>query len=695
MPELRRNFYDRSILSSMSYSGKSSILLGKCRYTPATATLERDGKEVTPCLTPTEATVLEFLYKNNDRTVTREELLRHAVGKRVVGADIVTQYIRVLRKALGDSANKPTYIRTYQKTGYRFIAPVEEDVVSFWNQKGFKLGLLVSILLIALIVSLYILYPTTLQDENRLPVSLTSLKGQEMYGDVSPDGNFLVFSHKPQGKSNWDLVLKKMDEESYFQLLGDVVQDVAAKFSPSGNQLIYYHYNQDVNQIRLAQINWKEKRLQNIEVLLDFPLLFNSINLGWQNEQTIYFSSKELIDQPYQISSFNLKSKERNIITDPPTNGHGDMAVSYSVMAGKWAILRNVGWSKTEVLIYDPKSEQLSKLASLPLLLYTIAWNHDGSGLVLRTGKGKLGLLSLADGQIKTILETNYPIYAPFRLGGNSIGFMRGDLVVSDILQYSLTQDSQATPIISSSYKDSYPVYAQQAKLLAFKSTRSGHSQIWIKNQQGQLSQISHFKESPKIRHLSIDKFGKYVAFIANAELHLMEISSGKVLFSSGAGNSEHNNPVFSEDGSSLIYTVKREDEWFLEKRHLDNMKIRTPLTEGYIAKPCAEMDCLYVIKRNRSRLYKRMPNGQIVDTGIDLGNIQFAHQFHVTQDSIYFADKIDNQMMLIRYDIKAQTRVHITKIPSTNFSLNRDEKLVYWRIRTPNETNLESITLK
>jgi len=72
--------------------------------------------------------VLVALLEHPGETVTREEL-RHRLWVEDTFVDFdsgLNTATNRLRLALGDSAENPRYIETLSRSGYRFIAPVEE-----------------------------------------------------------------------------------------------------------------------------------------------------------------------------------------------------------------------------------------------------------------------------------------------------------------------------------------------------------------------------------------------------------------------------------------------------------------------------------------------------------------------------------------------------------------------------------------
>jgi len=91
-----------------------------------TGELVRDG--VALKLQPQPAKVLAVLIRHSGEIVTRQELV-----KEVWGSEVFVDYeqglnyaIRQIRSALDDNADKPRFLETLPKRGYRFIAPLQD-----------------------------------------------------------------------------------------------------------------------------------------------------------------------------------------------------------------------------------------------------------------------------------------------------------------------------------------------------------------------------------------------------------------------------------------------------------------------------------------------------------------------------------------------------------------------------------------
>jgi adenylate cyclase len=107
---------------SMLESGKPRLQVGEWTVEPALNQLSAAGTTVK--LEPKAMAVLVYLADRPGQVVSREALLSAVWPGVVVSDDALTQVVIKLRKALGDAAEKPAYIQTISKGGYRLVAPV-------------------------------------------------------------------------------------------------------------------------------------------------------------------------------------------------------------------------------------------------------------------------------------------------------------------------------------------------------------------------------------------------------------------------------------------------------------------------------------------------------------------------------------------------------------------------------------------
>jgi len=98
---------------------------GLLEFDPESLELQRNGMPVHLQGQPKQ--LLACLVKNADRVVSREELKKAVWGDQTfVDFERGLNFcISQIRSALGDDPANPTYLRTFARQGYQFIAPVE------------------------------------------------------------------------------------------------------------------------------------------------------------------------------------------------------------------------------------------------------------------------------------------------------------------------------------------------------------------------------------------------------------------------------------------------------------------------------------------------------------------------------------------------------------------------------------------
>ena len=85
------------------------------------------GQDGRIALAPKTFAVLQYLVEHPGRLVSQEELLEALWPETYVQPEVLRTYIQDLRKALGDQASQPRFIRTFPKRGYEFLPAVAEE----------------------------------------------------------------------------------------------------------------------------------------------------------------------------------------------------------------------------------------------------------------------------------------------------------------------------------------------------------------------------------------------------------------------------------------------------------------------------------------------------------------------------------------------------------------------------------------
>ena len=87
--------------------------------------LRRDG-EMLP-LEPQVFDLLVHLISNRDRVISKDELIQHIWGGRIVSDSAIDSRVKALRHALGDDGTAQRLIRTIPRKGLRFVGSLSGE----------------------------------------------------------------------------------------------------------------------------------------------------------------------------------------------------------------------------------------------------------------------------------------------------------------------------------------------------------------------------------------------------------------------------------------------------------------------------------------------------------------------------------------------------------------------------------------
>src|SRR3712207_1416308 len=102
-------------------------LLDDYRLEPDKRLLERGGRPVHLSKIPFQ--VLLHLIEHRDRFVSRTELLDLFWEGREVYDEALRKCVGTIRKALDDQSDTPRFVETRWGVGYRYVGPIEEQLV--------------------------------------------------------------------------------------------------------------------------------------------------------------------------------------------------------------------------------------------------------------------------------------------------------------------------------------------------------------------------------------------------------------------------------------------------------------------------------------------------------------------------------------------------------------------------------------
>jgi DNA-binding winged helix-turn-helix (wHTH) protein len=107
---------------------RSVVYFGPFRLDLSDGLLTRGGEEVR--LPPRALAILQHLVERAGRIVSKQSLMDVAWKDAHVSETSLTEAVGLIRQALGDDSQKPEFIQTVHRRGYRFVAAIATEPVA-------------------------------------------------------------------------------------------------------------------------------------------------------------------------------------------------------------------------------------------------------------------------------------------------------------------------------------------------------------------------------------------------------------------------------------------------------------------------------------------------------------------------------------------------------------------------------------
>src|SRR5690242_12183911 len=196
--------------------------------------------------------ILLMLLAHPNELVTREQL-REEIWTETTFVDFehgLNAAMNKLRRALGDAAEKPLYIETLPRRGYRFIAPIAglattvpkvepAQIPSPHRPRSLWILASIAVTAIAAVAGLIIGSRKAPRTSAWTPVPLTTYAGREMQASFSPDGNQVAFVWTGEKQDNFDLYTKFVGSDTLLRLTSNPAPDFRPAWSPDGRTIAF------------------------------------------------------------------------------------------------------------------------------------------------------------------------------------------------------------------------------------------------------------------------------------------------------------------------------------------------------------------------------------------------------------------------------------------------------------------------
>jgi Tol biopolymer transport system component/DNA-binding winged helix-turn-helix (wHTH) protein len=546
--------------------------------------LRRNGTVVK--LREQPARILLLLLEHAGQMVTREQLRQHLwPSDTFVDFDhSLNSAVMKLREALGDSADKPLYIETIPKKGYRFVAPISQPgdtqnggassrltarselaVSDTWEQsngslevrtitpdekkqdrrrlRSMKLALLIVCVVSAIGIAALIrsaslrsaLQPKPSSGEPNMRSSnlsssvLTSAPGDANSPSFSPDGRQIAFVWNGVERTHYDIYVQLVGGDTPLQLTrhkrGDGVPG-PPQWSPDGREIAFARCNSERDGVyTVPALGGPERRLTNSPC---------RNNVAGRPIWTPDSKAMVMLDQctpggPRAVVLFSFATGEKRCLA---TGSHGDFAADDALSPDGRTVafyrFTDAGYCE---LYAVPLTGGSPRLVSEGTTFWNPMWTPDGKYIVLYSLRGHMmrpWRVPVSGGPLEP--EMVYPGVGSISQDGRKLvyaesqGGASSHFAPAAIWRADLSNAGgpvlRTRKLIYSQFMEDAAQPSPDGTRLALQSGRSGTNQIWLNSTDG-----DHPVQLTNIGwHSGTPRWspdGRWIAFDARAEDHV------------------------------------------------------------------------------------------------------------------------------------------------------------------------------
>jgi eukaryotic-like serine/threonine-protein kinase len=474
-------------------------------------------------------------------------------------------------------------------------------------------------------------------------IPFTTLKGQEVMPAFSPDGNQIAFAWdggNSDAESPFDLYVKVVGTENMSRLTFKPAIWLAAAWSPDGRTIAFARKTASESGIyEVSAIGGPERKLASAT--------FNYVpmmSVSWSADgKTLAFS-----DQSSGSLRVHFLALDTGAITNPP-NPAGCHIAAYPVISPNAPLVAflcgPVGDLMPSTIGLDGTGfRTLTRDSDDP---QDLAWTADGKRIVTSNGRAhQLSEIDVGTGKIATLAFASDASQPAVSLRGDRLAYTR-NLPNINIWGTSLAPANRDEHrlLVSSTRTQVSPDISPDGKRIVFASDRSGTSEIWVSDTDGNNAvQLTHFGTaltgSPR---WSPD--GRLIAFDSRADgqvsIYLVDPDKGLPRKLSEKLNGD-NMPTWSRDGNSLYVGAYADSHIYKVPLQGGDPKL-VPTQPGILGNVQEAPDgkWLYFSKGDYPAEIRVVPSGGGDDRPVEgLPPVPNMNDWALTADGIYFVDR-------------------------------------------------------
>jgi Tol biopolymer transport system component/DNA-binding winged helix-turn-helix (wHTH) protein len=535
--------------------------------------------------------ILVLLLTKPGALVTREEM-RQALWPADTFVDFdrgLSAAVARLREALGDSADRPKYVETLPRRGYRFIGKVEGEQMKGTDAKGLAgplalpspltgdravtagenvatrpgrwmlLGFVLAT--VASLAALVFFMVRNRTSPARLPVAVpfTSLPGIATAPAFSPDGSRIAFAwdggNAKPGVPEFDLYVKALGGEEKLQLTHHPSEWISSAWSPDGTRIAFHRMaGNDTGIYVVSALGGPERKLMGTRIPYNV-----AAPVSWSPDGKWIAFGNPLPSEP-RDRMFRVSVETAEVFPfehDPDCKNEASPTFSHDGQKIFYACVHTM---------YDGELRSRPVTGGAPTLItlvptgpFGIAVSSDDErvGYTYGVGLSGISIVNVKDRSVRRIDAPDDSSWPTISAQGDKLAFSTQLESVSIWRRDLLHPAVSPVNMIPSSRQQNAAQYSPDGKHIAFESKRSGAWALWVSDADGgNLLKVSNDvvgsggpRWSPDGTKIAFDTApthpsSVYVVDIAEGVPRKIEADVGDMKF-----------PAWSRDGKWIYFT--------------------------------------------------------------------------------------------------------------------------------------------
>ncbi len=517
-------------------------------------------------LTPRILDLLIVLVEHEGELVSKEELLNTIWADSFVEEGNISRAVSTLRKNLGVQPNGSDFIETVPKLGYRFIAPVSENIHGttapsgpkrpIAKSKRFVLAVIAILLVVATVgTAIYLGRRGSPVENNVVPktdpyeaVRLTSDPRQETIPRWTSDGRIRFWRVDEKTRQAESLIMNADGTDA------TKVRDSIETWSPDGKRVIFARTGEDVGPF-----------LANADGSNEVALPFLRSNFSWSADSKRLVYQMQIADKNNDIFVYTLETGKHVNVTNNPSF---DADPSFSP-DGKEILFASGRDGNAEIYIMQADGSNVRRLTNNPAWDNHPVFSPDGTQIAFpsdRDDENSNVFIMNADGSGVRRL-TDWPASETVEPGcwspdGTKIAFFSDREGNDDIYVINAEAFQPKIVISDETCNLGYATYSPDGRTIAYQSQtadKSGELRVFeLASQQSHL--LVKTKNADVAPRFSPD--GRTIIFqnkvVSDTEIFSIDVDGGS-LRNLTNNQARDGSAAFSPDGKHIVFSTNRD----------------------------------------------------------------------------------------------------------------------------------------